>query len=114
MFKFSAILLMCAGTMAASIASAAVPQPSQLHFPTPETAVEALSRGNRDNSESALIAILGAEGAQLIHSGDPIEDRRGRARFVAAYDSAHTIELDGQQRAVLGIQLDRSGEETSE
>jgi hypothetical protein len=101
MFKFSGRLLICAVAIAASIASAAAPEVRQQHFPTPETAVEALIKANRDNSRSALLAILGADGTKLIHSGDPIEDRRGRTHFVAAYDAAHAIEPEGQDRAVL-------------
>jgi hypothetical protein len=100
MFKFSGKLLICAVAMATSIASA-TPGVRQKHFPTPESAVEALIAANRDNSRSALLAILGADGARLIRSGDPIEDRRGRAHFVAAYDAAHTIEPEGQDRALL-------------
>ena len=103
MFKLSTTLMLCTVAVGASIASAAAPQAPQMHFASPETAVEALITANRDYRASSLIAILGADGAGLIHSGDPIEDRRGRARFVAAYDAAHTIELDGQQRAVLVV-----------
>jgi len=37
----------------------------------------------------------------LIHSGDPVADRRGRALFLAAYDQAHKIELDSKDKAIL-------------
>jgi hypothetical protein len=42
-------------------------------------------------------------GAKLIRSGDPVADREGRERFVAAYDQAHRIQYDGSDRAVLFV-----------
>ena len=91
-------------SLAASFASGATPTISaQRHFLTPDTAVEALVAANRDNSKSQLLAIFGAQGARLIHSGDPVADQRGRARFVAAFDEAHKIELESQDRAVLVV-----------
>jgi hypothetical protein len=90
-----ALWLSLAGT-----AAAAAP-PSQRVFPTPELAVEALVAANRDNQLSALAQILGPAGSQLIHSGDPVADRNGRAHFVAVYEAAHRIELESPDKAVL-------------
>ncbi len=70
-------------------------------FATPAAAIDALIAANRTNRIRELIAILGPKGAKLIHSGDPIADKRGRDRFVAAYDEAHKLELDGQDKAIL-------------
>jgi hypothetical protein len=103
MFKFSGRFLISVVAIATSIASADTLTHPQTHFPSPEIAVEALVAANRDNNESALLAIFGAEGARLIHSGDPVEDRRGRARFVAAFDAGHKFELEGQDKAVLSV-----------
>jgi hypothetical protein len=95
-------LLITVMTLAASIAAAAASEPSaQRHFPTPEAAIEALVAGNRDNNQAELLAIFGASGARLIRSGDPVEDERGRSGFVAAFDEAHRIQLEGQGQAVL-------------
>jgi hypothetical protein len=96
------IVSMLIGVMAlaTSVAPAATTI-RQRHFSTPEAAVEALVVANRDADKSALLSILGDAGARLIHSGDPIEDRRGREHFVAAFDEAHKIELEGQHKAVL-------------
>jgi Protein of unknown function (DUF2950) len=103
MFKFSASFLICVVAMAASIAAADTPTGRQTHFPSPQSAVDALVAANRDNNEPALLAIFGADGARLIHSGDPVEDRRGRAGFVAAFDAGHKIELDGDDKATLSV-----------
>jgi hypothetical protein len=103
MFKFSGWFPITVLAVAASMAAAAAPAVRQTRFPTPETAVEALITANRDNDKSALLAIFGPAGAKLINSGDPVEDRRGRVRFVTAYEAAHRIELEGQDKAVLVV-----------
>jgi len=70
-------------------------------FATPAAAVDALIEANRANKIRELLAILGPESAKVIHSGDPVADKRGRAQFVANYDEAHKLELDGQDKAIL-------------
>ena len=93
-------LLITVVAIAASIASAAAII-RQKHFSTPDAAVDALIIANRDDDKPALLAILGADGSKLIRSGDRVEDSRGRARLVAAFEEAHKIELEGQDKAVL-------------
>lgn len=76
-------------------------QPRQQEFATAEQAVEALVTATRGDALQSLLGILGPHGAKLIHSGDPIADREGRDRFLAAYDQAHHLEYDGSRQAVL-------------
>jgi len=80
---------------------------AQKTFATPEAAVDALIAANRDNHLDELLAILGPAGARLIHSGDPVADDHGRARFVASYDEAHKLELDGANKATLIVGKDQ-------
>jgi hypothetical protein len=86
---------------ASSTMAAAATQ--QKTFATPEKAVDELIAANRDNSMRELLAILGPDGAKLISSGDPVADKRGRELFLAAYDEAHKLELDGQDKAILVV-----------
>ena len=95
-------MLIGAVALVASIAAAAT-SIRQSHFATPELAVQALVAASRDNDQSALLSILGADGAKLIRSGDPIEDKRGRELFVSAFEEAHKIELEGSDKAQLII-----------
>jgi hypothetical protein len=84
------------------IVIAAIPaMASQKTFATPASAVEALIKANRADHTRELLAILGPEGAQLIHSGDPVADKHGATRFVAAYDEAHKLEFEGDGKAIL-------------
>ena len=79
----------------------AAASPQQQLFRSPEQAVDALIAANRDDRVAVLSRILGPAGSQLIHSGDAVADRSGRAHFVAAYDAAHRIELENPDKAVL-------------
>jgi hypothetical protein len=79
---------------------------SQKTFATPQAAVDALIEANRGNYIAKLFAILGPDGAKLIHSGDSVADRRGRKLFVAAYDEEHKLERDGDHKAILIVGKD--------
>ena len=85
---------------------AAAPPTAQRTFASPEEAVAALIDATRANRLERLERILGPGGAKLVHSGDPVADRDGRERFVAAYDQAHSIEHQGADKAVLVVGKD--------
>ncbi|HUL47587.1 MAG TPA: DUF2950 domain-containing protein [Steroidobacteraceae bacterium] len=74
---------------------------AQREFASAEDATDALMAATRADDVGSLLAILGPRGAKLIHSGDPIADRDGRERFIAAYDQSHRLEYDGSKQAVL-------------
>jgi hypothetical protein len=101
MMKLSGSVLITLVVVAASMAWAATPEVRQQRFPSPDGALEALVAADRAHSQPQLLAVLGAQGAPLIRSGDPIADRSGEDRFVAAYDDAHRIDLEGQNKAVV-------------
>jgi len=79
----------------------------QRTFPSPEQAAEALVAATRQAGTRALLEILGPEGRALVHSGDRVADQRGRARFVAAFDAFHTIEMAGPDRAIIVVGPER-------
>jgi hypothetical protein len=89
-----------------AVVPASVAAPAQQTFATAEAAVDALIVANRGNHLRELLAILGPAGAKLIHSGDPVADEHGRSRFVATYDEAHKIDLDGKSKATLIVGKD--------
>jgi Protein of unknown function (DUF2950) len=90
-----------AATPSSTAAGANVPR--QVHFPSAEQAVQELLAAVRQDRLETLVRILGAHGAKLVHSGDPVADREGRERFVAAYDQAHHLEYHGPDQAVLYV-----------
>ncbi len=82
--------------------TAAKQQPRvQQRFATPEAATEALVAAIRAENPGRIHAVLGPGSERLISSGDPVADRQGRARFVAAFDKRSRIEMDGDAKATL-------------
>jgi len=86
-----------------SSANAAVADEQQDTFTTPQQAVDALVAANRSASTAELLKILGPESENLINSGDPVADKAGRERFLAAYDTSHRLESQGADKAVLMV-----------
>jgi hypothetical protein len=95
--------LVAALALAASGLAVTAAAAEQRRFKSEQDAVEALVSATRSNQTQDLLQILGPAGAKLIHSGDPVEDRNGRARFVAAYEEAHRIEAAGPDKAMLVV-----------
>jgi hypothetical protein len=89
--------------VAADTAAAQARAPVQQHFTTPETATAALVAAVRAGDPGRIGAILGPGSDRLISSGDPVADREGRARFVAAFEKNSRIELDGDAKATLVV-----------
>ena len=89
---------------AAAAASAAATAPvRQAHFATAQAALEALVAAERADNQPRLLALFGAGGAKLIHSGDPVEDKAHLAHFVSAYDEAHKIHLESDRIAIVSV-----------
>ena len=81
------------------VASAAAPR--QKSFPSPEEGVQALIEAAQKNDTTTLLAILGPEAKSLLNTGDPVSDRESLARFIKAYEEAHTLVQSGDTKAVL-------------
>ena len=102
--RFVGALCGLAFALAATLSAPAwAAAPAQQGFPSPEGAVDALVAATRGDDTAALLRILGPHGRKLVFSGDPVADRQGRSRFVAAYDHRHGIERQGADKAILLI-----------
>ena len=73
--------------------AAAVVPPKR--FASAEEAVRAFVAALRADDTKALVAILGSGSRTLLSSGDPVQDRQTRARFVQSYDEAHRLVVAG-------------------
>jgi hypothetical protein len=89
-----------------ALASAAFASAQQQDFPTPDAGVAALVDAIRSDDLHKLRAILGPQGAQLVSSGDPVDDAASRAAFAVTYDQANRIALGADGRAELLIGKD--------
>ena len=83
------------------LASGAALGAAQTGFADPEQAVQALVAAVRANDVAKMQLILGPGSGALIKSGDPVADRTGRARFVAAYDARHRIDRVGEKATLI-------------
>jgi hypothetical protein len=102
-FALCASVTFASPVIAADAPTASGHRQSQQRFATPLAASEALVAAVRTNDPRRIQAVLGPGSDQLINSGDPVADRRGRARFVAGYDKHAKIEPDGDAKATLII-----------
>jgi hypothetical protein len=78
----------------------------QRTFASPEEAVKELVESARSNDSKALLEIFGSDAQSLVSSGDKVDDRKARERFVAAYDEAHNLAKESDNRAVLSVGKD--------
>ncbi|HEX9179794.1 MAG TPA: DUF2950 domain-containing protein [Burkholderiales bacterium] len=77
-------------------------QPKQKSFRSPDEAVTALVEAAKSHDRGALLAVLGPE-AKKLGSGDPVQSKREREQFVAAYQEKHELVKEGDTRATLMV-----------
>jgi hypothetical protein len=86
---------LCGGVMAQ--------QPGQKTFSSAEDASQALVTAAQNNDEKTMLDILGAEGKQIVSSGDDAEDAENRANFVEKYQEMHRLVKEADGTTVLYI-----------
>ncbi|MGI9521287.1 MAG: DUF2950 domain-containing protein [Hyphomicrobiaceae bacterium] len=59
------------------------------HFKTPEAAVEALYEAAQSGDPKKVLMVLGADARDLVSSGDDVQDKAARERFVDAFKEYH-------------------------
>ena len=81
-------------------------QPGQKTFSSPEDASNALVTATQSNDEKMMLDILGADGKQIVSSGDDVEDAQSRANFVQRYQEMHRLvkEPDGTTLLYIGAE----------
>lgn len=87
----------------AAFSPALAAAPQQRVFSSPEAAVDALVAAARADRTAELVRMLGPDGRKLVMSGDPVADKEGRAKFVAAYEKQHAINRTDDHNATLVV-----------
>lgn len=77
---------------------------TQKEFASIDDAVGALVAAAKSDDTRSLLKVLGNEAAPAIDSGDPVQDRNARERFVQAYEAEHTLShgTDGETTLMVG------------
>jgi hypothetical protein len=80
----------------------AKPRP-QKSYSTPEEAVKAMVSAVQAGNTQRLLKIFGPGSKALILSGDPVQDKEGRERFIKRYQEKNRMEeVSGKARLYLG------------
>lgn len=101
---FQSILISIAGVcLLWSSGISMAQQPGQKRFASPEEASRALFKAVQNNDLQALMETLGPAGKELIFSGDEIEDKNDRDRFVQKYLEMHRLAKEPDETTTLYI-----------
>ena len=71
---------------------------AQQSFKSPEDAVADLVSATRDNWLKGVVAVLGADGVDIVSSGDKVADEAMRQKFLAAYDAKHEVKKERRRQ----------------
>jgi hypothetical protein len=94
------VVLLIAGTLLQAGCSRSA---HQQDFASAEEAAQALASAARSADSSTLLSVLGAEAKPLVDSGDAVQDKNARERFVTEYEAKHS--LDATQPDVVTISV---------
>jgi hypothetical protein len=100
LLEAAAIVVLLAGCFASP---AAAQQASQRTFSSAEEAGKALFTAAQSNDEKAMLDVLGADGKQIVSSGDEAEDAENRANFVKRYEEMHRLVKEPDGTTVLYV-----------
>jgi hypothetical protein len=79
---------------------------AQQAYPSPEDAAAALAAAVKTGTRSAILKVLGNDGADIVESGDDVADAEMRQRFLSAYDTKNSIKAEGNKKATLILGTD--------
>src|SRR5262249_12516523 len=77
------------------------PAQAQQSFGSPDDAASALAAAVKSGMKQDILKVLGADGEDIVSSGDDVADADARNKFVSAYDARHTVKLDGNKAMLI-------------
>ncbi len=101
--RLGVILAVLVGVLATWGPAQAAVAETQMHFETPEAAVEALLMALKNNDDGALTALFGAEYADRLISKDKVAARETRERLYEVAQKALVLRKDTADRVILVI-----------
>jgi hypothetical protein len=79
----------------------------QKDFGSAEEAVQALIAAARSDDPHALLEVLGKDAEPMVRSGDPVQDKNSRERFLHSYASSHTLSAGPDGMTTLDVGTDQ-------
>ena len=95
------IRLLAALAAIASLSLLASPAQAQQSFKSPDEAASALAAAVKSGMKQDVLKVLGADGEDVIDSGDDVADADARAKFLSAYDAKHSLRVDGRRASLV-------------
>jgi len=86
---------------AALFALGATAKTAPQKFDSPEAAADALLAATRADDSKPLLALFGSDAGEVVASGDPVADKNRKGDFIQSYEAKHSIERQGDSKAVL-------------
>jgi hypothetical protein len=74
---------------------------AQQSFGSPDEAVAALASAVKSGAKADMLKVLGADGEDIVSSGDDVADADARAKFTSAYDAKHSVKVNGKKASVI-------------
>jgi hypothetical protein len=74
---------------------------AQQSFTNPDDAASALAAAVKSGVKQDMLKVLGADGEDIIDSGDDVADADARGKFVSAYDARHSVKVDGKKATLI-------------
>jgi hypothetical protein len=95
--------LLLAAVLTLNAVSALAQQGNEKTFASPGEAVLALYNAAKASDTQSILAIFGASGNEIIHTGDQVVDNNMRTDFVKRYDQMHRVVLEPDGTATLYV-----------
>ena len=89
------------GLALASVLLAMPAAHAQQSFASPDEAASALATAVKSGSKQDMLKVLGADGEDIIDSGDEVADADARSKFTSAYDAKHSVKLNGKRASLI-------------
>ncbi len=74
---------------------------AQQSFPNPDDAASALAAAVKSGAKQDMLKVLGTDGEDIIDSGDDVADADARGKFVSAYDTRHSVKVEGKTATLI-------------
>jgi hypothetical protein len=77
------------------------PAQAQQSFANPDEATGALATAVKSGMKQNILKALGADGEDIISSGDDVADADARYKFTSSYDAQHSVKVDGKRATLI-------------